>query len=415
MFREEVIKKGALSQHGAILLKRSFPSWLLFGVIVVTLLLVIIASFNITIAKRTSVKGQVIPQYGYIGIVPPAQGRVSSISVHDGDMVKKGQKLFVISSDRFLDSTDESLSYKAASTSDIEQQQKNILKEIENLNRLEQIELSSRNQKLRSINQDIVFTDEQISLTKTRILIGKNRLSEYERLNVDQTISNLKVQEQREALAAAEGQRLVYEKQRLELTRTAEDLTVQIQMQQRLAESKANQARKEIIQLNQKLTDTKLQGEWTIVAPVDGQFTSLNTFVGQVITNQTLGFVVPKTGVLKANLYVPSRSIGFMKNSAAVRIRYHAFPYQKFGVASGSIEYVSESPLPSEQLPQHLSLNASEPLFKVTVVLNSEKIADTYREYRILPGMLLDADVQVESRTIVEWMIEPLMSLRRYW
>ena len=47
--------------------------------------------------------------------------------------------------------------------------------------------------------------------------------------------------------------------------------------------------------------------------------------------------LTPRGGALRAELYVPSRAIGFVKSGQRVRLLYDAFPYQKFGPAWGEV------------------------------------------------------------------------------
>ena len=106
-----------------------------------------------------------------------------------------------------------------------------------------------------------------------------------------------------------------------------------------------------------------------------------------------------------------------MRAEQAVRLRYQAFPYQKFGAQSGRVLQVSRTPLaPAElaqlNLPAALSQGlASEPLYRITVSLDRQSVAAYGQEQALAAGMQLDADVLLERRRLIEWIFEPLLSL----
>ena len=91
---------------------------------------------------------------------------------------------------------------------------------------------------------------------------------------------------------------------------------------------------------------------------------------------------------------------------------YQAFPHQKFGTGRGVVTSVSRTVLaPSEvSLP---GIQVQEPVFRVRVRLARESV-DAYGEALALqPGMLLTADVVIDRRTLVEWLLDPLYAAGR--
>jgi membrane fusion protein len=94
----------------------------------------------------------------------------------------------------------------------------------------------------------------------------------------------------------------------------------------------------------------------------------------------------------------------------AVRLRYEAFPYQKFGQQIGHVTQVSRAPLTAGELAA-LALPAvgagGEPLFRITVALDALPAG-----MQLAAGMRMQADVLLERRRLVEWLFEPLLGLR---
>ena len=53
--------------------------------------------------------------------------------------------------------------------------------------------------------------------------------------------------------------------------------------------------------------------------------------------------IIPTGSDLEAQLFAPSQAIGFIKAGQLVRMRYNAFPYQKFGHYEGEVANISRS------------------------------------------------------------------------
>ena len=129
--------------------------------------------------------------------------------------------------------------------------------------------------------------------------------------------------------------------------------------------------------------------------------------------------IVPAGSKLEAHLFSPSRAIGFVRPSQRVLLRYQAFPYQKFGHHAGVVASVSRSAISPGELPQQLSAladlsgeaGASEPVYRITVDLASQAVVAYGEPVRLQPGMQLEAHVHIESRRLIEWVLDPLFTL----
>ncbi len=128
------------------------------------------------------------------------------------------------------------------------------------------------------------------------------------------------------------------------------------------------------------------------------------------------GVLIPVEGTLKAHLYAPSRTVGFVRPGQPVWVRYAAYPHQKFGMARGEIESVGHTPLSARDLPagqEQVLLSvaqSNEPLYRITVALAKQAIDAHGRAQPLQPGMTLEADVVQERRRIWEWLLEPVLA-----
>jgi membrane fusion protein len=159
------------------------------------------------------------------------------------------------------------------------------------------------------------------------------------------------------------------------------------------------------------IAENEARREIVVTAPAGGIATGISAVVGQVVESSTpLAFIVPSDARLRAELYAPSRAVGFVAVGDEVLLRYEPYPYQKFGHYRGMVEAVSRTALPASARAE--SALGGEPVYEVVVALRAQTVTAYGRERELRAGMAVEADVLLETRRLYEWMLEPLYSLR---
>jgi len=57
-------------------------------------------------------------------------------------------------------------------------------------------------------------------------------------------------------------------------------------------------------------------------------------------------------------------------------------------------------------------LQAREPVYRVDVALQNQTVSALGQELPLRPGMLVNADLLLEKRSILEWIFEPVLRLK---
>ncbi|MCL1065206.1 HlyD family secretion protein [Shewanella benthica] len=122
--------------------------------------------------------------------------------------------------------------------------------------------------------------------------------------------------------------------------------------------------------------------------------------------------IIPADSRLEAEVYIPTRAIAFVRKGDEVRLRLDAFPFQKFGMAQGIVSHVSKSIVFASETTSTLSFD--EPVYKVTIQLLQQYIMAYGNETKLIPGLLLQADINTGKRTLIEWLLEPLYIINGY-
>ncbi|HEX8470818.1 MAG TPA: HlyD family efflux transporter periplasmic adaptor subunit, partial [Brevundimonas sp.] len=164
-----------------------------------------------------------------------------------------------------------------------------------------------------------------------------------------------------------------------------------------------------------QLTQTRAQiagrRGYELRAPSDGRITALQAGLGQIVDpTKPLMTLTPMNGRLRAELYVPSRAIGFIRPGQRVRLLYDAYPYQKFGPAWGRIIEISATVLGPQEIAA--VIQTSEPVYRVVAQMDRQSMQAFGEPRPLSAGMALTADIILEERTFAEWLLEPLLAMR---
>lgn len=346
------------------------------------LLAIIVISFLAwgTYTKRSTVSGQLIPDTGLVKVFVPQPGIVLKKHVVEGQQVKQGELLYVLSSERqssTLGNTQEAIS------SQVEARKQSLRDELEKTRAMHKDERAALVKKIGGLEAELNKLDSQISVQKSRVALSVETRTRYEGLLVQDYISKEQLQQKQEELLdqryRLQGQERDYISVNRELTALRYDLAnLSAKQQKQLA-----QIEREITSTSQELTESEAKRRLVITAPEQGIATAVSAEAGQAVdTTKPLVSVVPNGATLQAHLYAPSRSVGFVKAGDPVLVRYQAYPYQKFGHVEGKVISVAKTALPSNELANIGSLfngaagaaNNNEPVYRVTVDIAKQTI-----------------------------------------
>jgi membrane fusion protein len=413
LFRDEALEAQRTQTLGTIVLTpRLSTFWLslvaaLLGVAVIAFL--ILGSHT----RRVTVSGQLMPAGGLIRVHTPQAGVVLEKRVTDGQLVKKGDLLYVLSSDRQGEGSRE---LQADIAQQVGARKGSLELEIQRSQQVQADELNSLQRRTETLRGEARAIAGQIEQQKTRLQIAEDTRRRYQSLADQDFIAreellqkDIDLTEQRSRLRGLERDALGVQR---ELSLVQQEL---VATRLRHANLVAELER-EVSSTEQQLTEVESRRRVVITAPEAGRTTLVVAEVGQTVdVNQALVTLVPASGELQARLYAPSSSIGFVRAGDAVLLRYQAFPYQKFGQHEGVVDTVSTSAVnPSELagLPA-TGLEPGEPVFAIQVKLRSGDILANGETRPLQAGMQLEADILQERRKLYEWMLEPLYSVTR--
>lgn len=416
LFRSEALKANNSQYVGSILLTtpRLYPL-LLFIVVSLGLILVGLCIFG-SYTKKVAVTGQLLPDSGLVQLMPYQPGLVVAAHVHEGQLVAKDQVLMTLSSERHNPEGNT----QAFVSQQIRLQLDSVNMRRRQANALLARETSTLRATLNSLNAQLQQVDARRLDLDSELHLALANAQRYRYLLHENFVSSEQYEERQNRVLQLKSSSSVLrsDRERLDQQRqnTLSELDKQpIEHTRHLAELDSETA-----VLRQRLAENEALRAMEIRAPEAGTVTAITARPGQwVLQEQPLLTLLPVSSQLQAELYVPSYSIGFVEVGAPVYLRLSAYPYQKFGQKLGHVSQIAQVALPSQELTK-LSPYAlqngqpnGEPLYRITVALDSQFL-DVYGKSRALQaGMLVQASLQQETRRIYQWVLEPLYSIKR--
>lgn len=408
LFRDAAIDYRRRRLEGDVTLTRSIPLSVITALL--TVITVVIASWVILgqYSRTEAVTGSISPAGVLAKVYADKPGQIVWFGVKDGDVVRKGQPIATISTEQDLEggaSPDEQLLSSVGQQVNLLSREMNYedtraLKERDRLNRLIQDLTNERSQ-----------MSGQIELQKQAVTSTRSSFDAMTGLMKSGFETRTDYEQRRQAWlsAATQLQYLVQQIAQIDERRS--------EAESELAKLPSDHASKEadlhstVANLAQRRIDIEGARSFTITAPISGRVTSTQAAAGRSTDGKRpLLEIIPIGATMEATLYAPSRAIGMARPGQQVRLMYDAFPYQRFGSFSGHIIAVSHSILAPDEVDAPVKLQ--DPVYEIRVALDSQSVNAFGDALPLQPGMTLAADVILDRRSFLDWLLEPIRAVR---
>jgi membrane fusion protein len=409
LFRQEVLNARADTAAGAAITIRPVGASLFTAFAAALCLAVLGVLIFGQYTKKERVQGVVQPRDGVAMVMAPEVAVVSKLLVKDGQQVKAGDVIAELRNERFTDAGGGS---GGSATSQIESnlqgQQAQLQNQVEGQAQAHQAALDGLASRIDRGQRDVRSLRDEQALQREQIASARKLLDQMQPLLAERIVSQLQYEQQRQALLDQTARQQSLQRQ---LSAAEADLAQAKDERARLvAEHRVARAglSRDLLSLQNESVQRRSNRVTLLKAPVDGVVTSLTTGLGQTVSpNAALAAIVPAHSPMEAVLYLPSTAMGFIKEGQSVRVSFDAFPFQRFGQYHGVVSTVSQSDVavPSGQQGQD-----RRAVFLVRVKLDSPNVKAYGTEIPLRPGHTLTADIEIDRRSLLRWMFDPLFA-----
>jgi membrane fusion protein len=375
-----------------------------------------------TFSKQETMRGVVLGAKGSQRVNSTIAGTVQTIWVKQGDTVKPGQKLLTIVPQQTsagnkslsevglaaLKAQSESIDRRMAEIRDLMTRDAGDLKAYEDSSTRLAANLEDQEKDVqRALDQQSAAVDKLRGYLK-KGLATRDIVSAQERA----------LQDYKRQLADIHTQIAQLSSTRIDRRRTVEQNNNGNNSQ--LADLERAKA-----ELNAQIEQAKSAISTDVLAVTGGQVAALNVREGaQVNAGDTVAAIGDPNAQFTIALEAPSKTMGLLTIGQRVVLKYDAFPYKTFGIKYGKVIAIGEQPV---SLPKSASedkafidpkLGDAGPLpppqskYLVEVEPDDRMINAYGVDRAILVGSTLSADVVVERRKLIDWVIDPILAMR---
>lgn len=126
--------------------------------------------------------------------------------------------------------------------------------------------------------------------------------------------------------------------------------------------------------------------------------------------------LVPQDEILRAEVWISNEDIGFVREGLPVKLKFAAFPFQKYGMVEGTVEHVSADAAESSDGRSDLRDGADQALktlrYKALIRLKAMSLVMDGEKFPLSVGMQANAEIWLGDRSVWEYLLSPI---RKAW
>ena len=340
-------------------------------------------------------EGRIVPSSRLQMIQSLEGGIIDELLVREGDMVKVGQVLVSLDNTRFYAAYMEGLSQSDVLTAAIARLEAEV-KEDHSITFPDSFNIDSpeaksetalfnarrdrKQQRIISLKQEIEIANKQLRVL--RPLVKRRAVSQMETLKLDQMVEELK------------GRVLEVQNSYMQ------DAYTELSEKKGLL-SALNQT---LVQKQDQLNRTK------ILSPVKGQVNDIliTTQGGVIQPGEPIMKVLPLEDRLLVETKIKPQDVAFLAPGMKARIKITAYDYTIYGDLEGVVEQISPDTFEED------TAQGKEYYYQVLVHTDKNFLERHGEKLPIRPGMITQVDVLGSKRTIMSYMLKPLIKAKLY-
>src|SRR5665213_237259 len=327
LFRSEVRAHAENSWLGRIVLIRP-PSFTFLTACALAMMACLAGFFMLgQYTSKARVTGMIAPVRGVVKVLAQQSGVVVGIFVAEGDAVTHETSLLVLGDARSSRTHGE---IGAAVGLRLIEREKALDHEREFVAAGMRADQAALEHRRSGISRELEGIGNEIAAQEARAGIAQQGVGRARLLEGIGFLSPAALDRERDAALDQESRVEALRRARLTLARAHSSLRYELESTVSKASAQLASIDMQHAAIEQERLEHELQYRSSVVAPTDGVVTTVLVEKGQMVVPGTpLATIIPANSPLEAQLFAPSRSIGFVRAGNEVLLHYTAFPHQK--------------------------------------------------------------------------------------
>ncbi|CAM3832045.1 Membrane-fusion protein [Vibrio vulnificus] len=408
LFRQQAVDAQKQRLYGSISLAQPAS---IYGVALVLCMIVVMIAVFLFVSEYTrkeTVRGYLVPEKGVLKTYASRAGTIEQLHVSEGELVLKGQPLATLV---LRQGTSSGAQLSQVVVEQYKLQLLSLVAELKIQDEIEQKELQRVKQAIKDVDAKLVAYNELMQIAEDKLSLQENKLSQQDRLFNDGYLSLSEYQDKQ--------QQSLTLKQELHNARTSvinlraerNSLLAQLALLPSEYALKRSNIERQQADLQRVISETETNYRYVIEAPESGVVAAIPVVEGEFIaSSRPLLTLLPENAVLVAELLMPTRSSGFMEVGHTAKLRFDAFPYQRFGSITSEVVRIDKSLVVDGEAD--LPFQLTEPVYRVRTKLSRQQVVAYGEAFPLKAGMLFEADIILDKRSLIEWILDPIYSLK---
>ncbi len=377
------------------------PHWAMKGLSYILILLFVTAvllSLFVRIPETVSSPFVLMPVQGTDPIRALYDGTILEVRASEGQAVSKGFPIFAMRSESLVDRASEYRSVETRKKGAVESLN-NARKRFDTQMRTDQQEIAGLKRRNDNLSRMVKLKSEEVALMKEKVERYKKLLDTGISSQTDYSDQELEVKKTSVELEELQQEISNNELEIEKLQNNMATRRVEFEESKHSWEQEIERTGMRMEMLKAGLDQTQSE-DLLITASCNGTVLRLRvTAPGAVVQDgDVLCDLVCSEQKLQAELSVPQSGVGRIRPGQNVKLLYDSFPFQRYGVKSGSVRWISPA--------------ADQSVFRVFVEVADDSVMVQGQKRDLLPGMGGLAEIVVGRRSVISYAFEPVRQLR---
>ncbi|MAB62358.1 MAG: HlyD family efflux transporter periplasmic adaptor subunit [Pseudoalteromonas sp.] len=408
LFRKEAIAQQSERLTGVITLAQPLSIKLTVATLSSVAAAAIVFLFTAEYSRKETVRGFLMPSKGVIQSFANQGGTIEKLHVKEGDSVIKGQALASIVVQQ---NDSQGLDLSSQLVEQLTEQIKLLNHEVMQTKVLQKQEILNLEAQQTLLYEEKLALQSQLTLADEKLDLLQSQQANFNQLNKSGYLSNIEREQQQQALLDVKQEKQNLARILMQQNNQLSKLRFNLANVPQQYALRISNLKREISDTQNQLSQLKSNYSYTITASNNGVVTGIQVVEGEVLSQaKLLLHIIPEGSELVAELLLPTRSAGFVEIGNETRLRFDAFPYQRFGFINSTISRIDKALITPNEV--RLPITLQEPVYRLRATLSQQQMSAYGKAFELKSGMLFEADIMLEQRTLIEWLLEPLYSLK---